>query len=797
MLSNIKIPHRVALLLAAPLLAIIFLSGEAIHKDYEIFQRNAFLSTIAEVVVELGELSHALQVERGATADFLGGAETEAPRGLIESREKTDHEFKRFHGLVETIKQGNHQEITAGLDRIEADVSGISKFRKINDAKGISVDNSMSHYSKIVDDIIELGFHASGYSSNTEISLSIVALLNLSELKEYAGLEHSFIAGALSKNKISYTQFITFNQYIAQQELAQTGFIANEPDRHRAEYKKLLTKIGDNKVRHFRKIINTDGPKASSYGVDAEEWYDATAKRIDALRKIEMLAMANIQKEVHGLSDATYESMITDVLICAALLIFVLLFGWGMSRSISRPILNISNSMNSLANNDYDVEIGYATRRDEIGSMARSVGVFKENGLAVQKLSEQKQTQDAEDLAKAKLMERFREELGQVVQAVIAGDFSHRIAIDFEDMEINELGSSVNNLVSKVDEGLSGAGIVLSALANLDLSQRVEGDFLGAFAKLRDDTNHLADTLSESIGSLYETSSSVKAASGEIQNSSKNLATRTETQAVSVEQTAAAVEEITTTVKSATERAVEASNIVVATKADAERSGVVVDDAIQAMQQIEKSSSEITSIISVIEDISFQTSLLALNAGVEAARAGDAGKGFAVVAQEVRELAQRSDEAAKEIKNLISTSGREVENGVKLVNETGVVLKKIVGEVQQINDHVLAIVGSAKEQSTRLQEINQSVNTIDKGTQQNAVMAEEAMAASYILADDVTKIDNTLSKFRTGAASKQHQPDDVQKPIELASKRKDRQSNSIVNGMNGNAAIDVENWEDF
>lgn len=216
-----------------------------------------------------------------------------------------------------------------------------------------------------------------------------------------------------------------------------------------------------------------------------------------------------------------------------------------------------------------------------------------------------------------------------------------------------------------------------------------------------------------------------------------------------VEETAAALEQVTTTVKDIGAPARDVGQLVASTRT-AERSGTVVRNAVQAMNEIEKSSGEIGNIIGVIEDIAFQTNLLALNAGVEAARAGEAGKGFAVVAQEVRELAQRSANAAKEIKSRISTSSSQVGNGVALVGETGVELEKIVAAVEEISEHVSAIVTASREQSTGLQEINSAVNSMDQGTQQNAAMVEQQTAASHSLATEAASLNALLAQFQLG-----------------------------------------------
>jgi len=339
----------------------------------------------------------------------------------------------------------------------------------------------------------------------------------------------------------------------------------------------------------------------------------------------------------------------------------------------------------------------------------------------------------------------------------------------------------------------------LQSVAEGDLTQQLSTPFLPALEKLRTDFNVAASKLCSAMEAVSENASAIAAASQEIRSASDDLSRRTEQQAASVEETAAALEEITTTGSDSSQRAQEAGQLVRKTKDNAERSGLVVRQAVDAMGKIESSASEIANIIGVIDEIAFQTNLLALNAGVEAARAGDAGKGFAVVAQEVRELAQRSAKAAKEIKGLISASNGHVKSGVALVGETGKVLEEIVGQVVHVDANVVAIVEASREQATGLKEINTAVNTIDQGTQQNAAMVEETSAAAHSLAKEAEALFQLLSQFKIGSNAPARRSMPV--PVSVAARPVASQPRQMVarisNAFQGNAAIKTDSWEEF
>ncbi|MGP0058636.1 MAG: methyl-accepting chemotaxis protein [Beijerinckiaceae bacterium] len=295
-------------------------------------------------------------------------------------------------------------------------------------------------------------------------------------------------------------------------------------------------------------------------------------------------------------------------------------------------------------------------------------------------------------------------------------------------------------------------GVGLTKLAAKDLTYRMSSDIPEAYRKLQSDFNAAIGQLEEAMQRVTDCTDLVRSGTAEIATAADDLSRRTEQQAASLEETAAALEEITVTVKKSAEGANHARQIVATAAADSKQSAVVVRQAIEANDTIAKSAGQISQIIGVIDEIAFQTNLLALNAGVEAARAGDAGRGFAVVATEVRALAQRSAEAAKEIKALISASTTQVEHGVKLVAATGESLERMMAQVTEINDVVNGIAEGAKEQAMGLGEVNTAINQMDQMTQQNAAMVEESTAATRSLSQEISQLSGLIGEFQVSHA---------------------------------------------
>ena len=421
-----------------------------------------------------------------------------------------------------------------------------------------------------------------------------------------------------------------------------------------------------------------------------------------------------VAKAAKEAATGTMMSIVGGLIASAAALVFAL---WIGRSKISAPLAGLSKTMEVLAQGSVDVEVVGAARKDEVGAMARSVQVFKDNALALRTAEAAQQRLSAETEA-----ERARNQEAAEAAA-------------------REQAFVMENIATG-----------LTRLAEGDLTYRVDAQFPQAYQRLQNDFNGAIAQMEEAMRTIVHAASSIGSGSDEIASAADDLSRRSEQQAASLEETAAALDEITATVKRSSAGAVEASRVVTSTRADAERSSVVVRGAVEAMNQIEKSSQSISQIIGVIDEIAFQTNLLALNAGVEAARAGDAGRGFAVVAQEVRALAQRSADAAKEIKTLISTSSQQVGQGVSMVGQTGEALQAIVGKVSEIDALVSEIAAGGAEQATGLNEVNAAVNQMDQTVQQNAAMVEQSTAASHALKGEANNLMQMIGRFQVSGA---------------------------------------------
>ena len=381
--------------------------------------------------------------------------------------------------------------------------------------------------------------------------------------------------------------------------------------------------------------------------------------------------------------------------IGGALLAIVALLGWLFARSVTRPITHLTAGMNALAAGDLDVDVAGADKTDELGEMARAVEVFRANARQVAEMSEgERAASEQRRQDRAEMMQKLQRAFGEVVDAAVSGDFSKRVRTEFPDAELNSLARSVNNLVETVDRGLSETGEVLSALARTDLTQRVTGEYEGAFGRLRDDTNGVCDTLSQIVGSLRATSGQLKTATGEMLSGANDLSERTTKQSATIEETSAAMEQLGSTVGDNARRAEAASAKARAVSATATEGGLVMNKATEAMERITASSAKISNIIGLIEQ-----------------------------------------------------SGAEVTSGSRLVAEAAQKLVAMLEAAKESSNLIEGIATASRDQAAAIADVGSAVRILDEMTQHNAALVEQTNAAIEQTEAQANELDRIVEVF--------------------------------------------------
>ena len=543
---------------------------------------------------------------------------------------------------------------------------------------------------------------------------------------------------------------------------------ATVPAAQRPDYDQLLKDLKETRegLDIIVAMISADFATAAGFAAPFEEQY---GKMTGTLRKIVASAQAQTDRQAAA-SEARAAAAQTVTMVGAlATLLGVGLLAAVLVLNIRHAVQKIAGATERLARGDNEVDLDALARGDELGAIVRSLTVFRDNQLNLERL---RQDQEA-TRASAEQTRRQSEEQAKAI-------------------------------AEEQDHVVTSLAQALDRLAAGDLTFRMQTAFPGEYEKLRTDFNAAVAKLEEAMRAIATSTSSIRSGSTEISLGADDLSRRTEHQAATLEETAAARDQITATVQKTADGATQGREAVASAKSDAERSGDIVGRSVVAMTEIEKSAREINQIIGVVDEIAFQTNLLALNAGVEAARAGESGKGFAVVALEVRALAQRSAEAAKEIKGLISASTDQVAQGVSLVGEAGQALQRIVSQVTEISGLVGEIAASAKEEALGLAQVNTAVNQMDQVTQQNAAMVEQATAASRVLADEAQELSRLVSRFSvTGVDASAPQARTAPRAAAAAPppSRPARPAAAAAPRAAGNTALAVapasDGWEEF
>ncbi len=696
---------------------------------------------------------------------------------VAETAREADREFvslRRF--AFEFSVKGRDADAKTAIDRAERVRNAIERGLKLAiDAERIARFKTMQaeteRYRQLLERLILM---------RDDLGRQIVDLEKFGA-EARAGLEHlqNFVLAEASEGNAA-TLAVTAAKHLGDARLAANRYLAQHDPESAKAAQQSLESVTYAVTRLKRAMPEGEGAAlVDAQAAAIEKFSRALEKAVNASNAVEQILdkdMATAAKEIddnarairdgatqyaHIVEQETgdFISAATKSLIGLAALALVIGAGlaWAIGCAISAPVRGMTTAMASLASGDLTVAIPAQANKDEIGEMARAVVVFRE--AAVDKIRLEKDSEAARVQAERE-RQKAQEDAIAEERAIVC----------------RSIGGGMAELAAK------------------NLSFRITDSLPQAYAQLQSDFNSAMADLESALIGVRASADTMSLNSKDVTNSADALSKRTEQQASSLEETAAALDEITATGRKAAEGAAHARDVVTTAQADAAKAGEVVRKTVLAMGSIEASAQQITQIIGVIDEIAFQTNLLALNAGVEAARAGEAGRGFAVVASEVRALAQRSAEAAREIKGLIATSSGQVAEGVDLVAQTGKALERILEQVNDINQVVAGIASGAQEQATGLGEINTAINQMDQMTQQNAAMVEETTAASHSLAQEARHLADVVATFRlsetatsgTGPSPSRTRP--APRPVLRST------GNTAVAP---NFAADAHDWQDF
>jgi len=692
---------------------------------------NALIAGVYEILIERQFVNNALQADGPATSDNLANIARyrNAARSKIEPAfaDLDKYDFPKRAAAIAEFKAALEK---ADLYRKKSDEAiKLPKAQRDPDV----IKNTYPMLSAFVTTAQDLWNSVLRNTSQLDTELGRLANIRVLawNMRDLAGRERAAISAAMSsKAALSPEQLAVIRTVRGQVDALWSILQGNITDPEHPALTKGLSSIQEGYFGRFRAVadqMRKASTEGSNYPMALPQWVDTSTPLLANI--LDVMEGANVASEAR-----TAEFLMSserDLMISGGLLLLGVVLATAAAVyalvTIARPIRALTAGMLELAEGNFSVELAGLGRRDEIGDIAGAVEAFKI------KAAEKAQLEADETLRRQKA----EAEAEAQAQAKIAGERAR--AAETQAKAAEEQAQAMQRLA----EGLG-------RLAHGDLTHRLSDGFSGAYQQIKADFNSAITQLRETIVAIAEATREVGNASTEIATATTELSQRTEEQAASLEETSASMEEFASTVKKNAENAQQANQSAAATCEIAARGGEIATRAVEAMSRIEGSSRKIADIISVIDEIARQTNLLALNAAVEAARAGDAGRGFAVVATEVRSLAQRSAQAAKDIKDLITNSTAQVSDGVDLVNRAGQSLNEIVSSIKGMADIVSKIANASAEQASGIDQVNKALMRMDDATQQNSALCEQNAATAKSLEQQAVAMRERVDAFGLG-----------------------------------------------
>ncbi|NPA72055.1 MAG: HAMP domain-containing protein [Gammaproteobacteria bacterium] len=809
-LTNMTIRSKLLILVFIPLILALYFGSAATLSAYSTQKEMDRLSSLIALGADMTALVHESQKERGMTAGYIGSNGAKFKDKLPKQYALFDDRRGELLAKINAFDRGLFgKELEQKIESALQHLAKTDEIRQSVIELKIPLGEALAHYTTLNAQMIANLEYLSHISTEAEVTGKLIALTNFLQSKERAGIERAVLTNTFARDKFSPDFYKKFVSLVSAQDSFMYVFRANASEDNALFYNEAMKHPSISDVASMREVAHKKS-FTGGFGIDAGHWFETMTQKINQLKAIENTLTQDLLKRADEIAANKYFTFMLDAISMVVGLSLVLLLSSTILRNIHKSVSAIKKTMHDIeSTGDLSLQ-SPVYGSDEFAEISSAYNRFTGNLRVLIDSSNEvlmcisngdfsaRMTQSAEgDLERLKqgvngsaesvdfmikelskvmdslsqgrfdvqmdknVPESFRNkvdsalsviggaiaEINGVMASMSQGDFSSRLTVEVPgDLDLMKI--SVNHALIHLEAGVSEVNSVMNAQASGDLTLRINGDYAGALDALKQAANNSVEQTHKAISQVKQTATTVHTSSSEIAEGSNRLSSRVHQQAAALEQTASAMEQITATIEQSTTLAEQASILSMDARKSSKMGADVMAETVVAMDRINEVSVSINDIISLIDTIAFQTNLLALNAAVEAARAGEHGRGFAVVAGEVRNLAGRSADAAKEIKSLIERTNIEVASGSKLVKSSGDALDNINIQIKKISSMVSEIASGSKEQAIGVSQVNIAIATLDKNTQENASLVKETSSASLNMAEEAATLDKVVARFK-------------------------------------------------